>query len=147
VFSSLSIKKKKKKKKKKKLFPKCLSMPGLKNLELYKKIKKYKRVKYDDILEHYWKSVSKFQGIKGQNYDSNKFLSNKAIIMLSLKYPQFNLGFSWIIRLRYGYKYNTTIAISMSRASEELSQDLPPVVTKIINLWNIRFFNAMLFHL
>ena len=39
------------------------------------------------------KSVSKFQGIKGQNYDSNKFSNNKTIIMLSLKHPQFNLGF------------------------------------------------------
>ena len=55
---------------------------------LYKKIKKYKCEKYDDILERYWKSVSKFQGIKGQNYDSNKFSNNKAIIMLSLKYPK-----------------------------------------------------------
>jgi len=61
---------------------------------LYKKIKKYKCEKYDDILERYWKSVSRFQGIKGQNYDSNKFSNNKAIIMLSLKFPQFNLGFS-----------------------------------------------------
>ena len=33
---------------------------------LYKKIKKYKCVKYDDIIERYWKSVSRFQGIKGQ---------------------------------------------------------------------------------
>ena len=56
-------------------------------------------MKYDDILERYWKFVSKFQGIRGQNYDSNKFSNNKAIIMLSLKYPQFNLGFSWIILL------------------------------------------------
>ena len=70
---------------------------------LYKKIKKYKCEKYDDILERYWKSVAKFQGIKGQNYDCNKFSNNKAIIMLSLKHPQFNLGFSRIIRLRCGY--------------------------------------------
>jgi hypothetical protein len=76
-------------------------------------------VKYDNIIEHYWKSVSKFQSIKGQNYDSNKFSNNKAIIMLSLKYPQFNLGFSWIIPLRRGYKYNTTIAIRMDRDSED----------------------------
>jgi len=60
---------------------------------LYKKIKKYKCVKYDDILERYGKAVSKFQGIKGQNYDSNKFSNNKAIFTLNLKYPQFNLGF------------------------------------------------------
>ena len=52
---------------------------------LHKKIKKYKCVKYDDILERYGKAVSKFQSIKGQNYDSNKFSNNKSIIMLSLK--------------------------------------------------------------
>ena len=59
---------------------------------MYKKIKKYKCEKYDDILEHYWKSAAKFQGIKGQNYDCNKFSNNKAIIMLNLKknIPQFN---------------------------------------------------------
>ena len=39
--------------------------------------------------------------------------------MLSLKYPQFNLGLSWVIRLRCGYKYNTTIAIRMGRVSED----------------------------
>ena len=92
---------------------------------MYKKIKKYKRVKYDDILERYCKSVSKFQGIKGQNYDSNKFTNNKAIIMLSLKYPQFNVGFSCIIRLRFGYKYNTTIAIRMGRVSEDCPKTCP----------------------
>ena len=86
---------------------------------LYKKIKKFKCEKYDDILERYWKSVSKFQDIKGQNYDSNKFSNNKAITILSLKYPQFNLGFSWIIHLRCGYKYNITIAIRMGRVSED----------------------------
>ena len=92
---------------------------------MYEKIKKYKCVKYDEILERYWKSVSKFQGIKGQNYDSNKFSNSKAIIMLSLKYSQFNFGFSWIIRLRCGYKYNTTIAIRMSRVSEDCPKTCP----------------------
>ncbi|KAG4083250.1 hypothetical protein H8356DRAFT_1382087 [Neocallimastix lanati (nom. inval.)] len=92
-----------------------------------KKIKKYKYEKYDDILERYWKSIAKFQGIKGQNYDCNKFSNNKAIIMLSLKYPQINLGFSWIIRLRCGYKYNTTIAIKMGRVSEDS--------TNLLNIW------------
>jgi len=94
---------------------------------LYKKIKKYKCIKYDDILERYWNSVSKFQGINYncQNYDSNKFSNNKPIIILSLKYPHFNLGFLWIIRLRYSYKYNTTIAIRMDRVSEDCPKTFP----------------------
>jgi len=45
--------------------------------------------------------------------------------MLSLKYPQFNLGFSWIIRLHCGYKYNTTIAIRMDKVSEDCPKSCP----------------------
>ena len=45
--------------------------------------------------------------------------------MLSLKYPQFNLGFSWIIRLHCGYIYNTTIAIRMGRVSEDCPKTRP----------------------
>jgi len=45
--------------------------------------------------------------------------------MLSLKYPQFNLGFSWIIRLRCDYKYNTTIAIRMDKVSEDCPKSCP----------------------
>jgi len=45
--------------------------------------------------------------------------------MPCLKYPQFNLGFSWIVRLRCGYKYNTTIAIRMGRVSEDCHKTCP----------------------
>jgi len=92
---------------------------------LYKKVRKYNCVKYEDIKEYYWNSISKFQGIKGQNYDNAKFVNNKSIILLSLEYPQFNLGFSWIIRLRCGYKFNTTIAIRMGRVSNDCPKTCP----------------------
>ena len=45
--------------------------------------------------------------------------------MLSLKYPQFNIGFSWIIRLLCGYKYNTTIAIGIGRVTEDCPKTCP----------------------
>jgi hypothetical protein len=45
--------------------------------------------------------------------------------MFILKYPQFNLGFSWIIPLRRGYKYNTTIAIRIGRVSEDCPKTCP----------------------
>jgi len=43
--------------------------------------------------------------------------------MPCLKYPQFNLGFSWIVRLHCGYKYNTTIR--MGRVSEDCHKTCP----------------------
>ena len=114
-------------------------------LTLYIKIKKYKCVKYDNILERYWKSVSKFQGIKDQNYDSNKFLNNKTIIMLSLKYPQFDLGFSRFIRLSCRYKY--ILYILKWVEFRKIVPRLAPVVVMVINLLNIGFSNAMLLHI
>jgi len=63
--------------------------------------------------------------------------------MLSLKYPQFNLGFSWIIRLRSGYKYNTTIAIRMGRVSEETC----PCCGEDNQSFKHWILNAMLSHL
>jgi len=45
-----------------------------------KKKKKYKCEKYDYILGTLLEiSFQKFQGIKGQHYDCNKFSNNKAI--------------------------------------------------------------------
>jgi len=96
-----------------------------------KKTKKYICVKYDDILEHFWKSVSKFQGIKGQNYDSNKFSNNKAIIMLSLKYPQFNLGF--FVDYMFSLWYINTILLLLLEWIEfqKIVPRLTPVVAKV----------------
>ena len=114
---------------------------------LYKKIKKYKCVKYDDILERYWQSVSKFQGIKGQNYYSNnKFSNNKAIIMLSLKYPQFNLDFRGLYV--YAMVINTILLLLFELVEfQKIVPSLAPVVVKVINLLNIGFLNAMLLQL
>ena len=67
--------------------------------------------------------------------------------MLSLKYPQFNLGFSWIIRLRCGYKYNTTIAIRMGRVSEDCPKSCPCCGEDNQSFLKSGFLNAMLFHL
>jgi len=63
--------------------------------------------------------------------------------MLSLKYPQFNLG---LYVFPVVYKYNTTIAIRMDRVSE----DCPKTYSccgEGINLLNNGFLNAMLLHL
>ncbi|OUM61096.1 hypothetical protein PIROE2DRAFT_13011 [Piromyces sp. E2] len=44
-----------------------------------------------DIKSHYWKNILKFQGIKGQSYENNKFLYNKQIIMFQYQLPMIAL--------------------------------------------------------
>ena len=55
--------------------------------------------------------------IKGRivNCDIYKYIETRKLFKVSLKYPQFNLNFNWIIRLRSGFKYNTAIAIRNGR--------------------------------
>jgi len=77
------------------------------------------------ILERYWKSVSKFQGIKDQNYNNNQFSNNTVIIMHSLKYFQFNLGFSWIIL--YAVVINTILLLLIECG--RVSKDCPKTCT------------------
>jgi len=82
-----------------------------KSLVLYKKIKKKNITKFKDIIESYWSDVDKFQGIKGTNYDNFKFRNTRNSFKLSLEYSHLSLGFNWILRLRAGYKYSTTIVV------------------------------------
>ena len=92
---------------------------------LYKKIKKRKIKNYKDIIEAYWSDIAKKQGIKGENYDNSKFIQSRVLFNLSNKYTKFSLGFNWILCLRCGYKYNTTIAIRSGRVIESCPKFCP----------------------
>jgi len=96
-----------------------------KSLMLYKKIKKKNIAKFKDVIESYWSDVDKFQGIKGMNYDNFKFINIRNVFKLSLEYPHLSLGFNWILKLRAGYKYNTTIAIRSGRVSDDYPKFCP----------------------
>jgi len=74
-----------------------------------RKLGKKNITKFKDVIESYWFDVAKFQGIKGTNYDYFKFINTRNLFNLSLEYLHLSLGFNWILRLRVGYKYNTTI--------------------------------------
>ena len=69
----------------------------------------------------------KQQSIQTWNYEKNKFINNRQIIIFSIRYPQFNLGlcFSWIIRFRCGFKCNTVIAIRSGRVIDDCPRYCP----------------------
>jgi len=92
---------------------------------LYKKIRKKNITKFKDIIESYWSDIGKLKGIKGMNYDNFKFINTRNFFKLSLEYPYFSFGFNWILRLRAGYKYNTTIAIRYGRVSDNCPKFCP----------------------
>ena len=47
------------------------------------------------------------------------FIILETFLKLDLKYPQFNLGFKWIVRIRCGFKFNTSIAIRRNLVTNE----------------------------
>ena len=92
---------------------------------LRKKLSSFNCNNSKSIKEFYWNNILQFQGIKGQNYNNNKFSYNRQIVLFSIQYPQFNLGFSWIIRLRCGFSYNTVIAIRSGRVTNDCPRFCP----------------------
>ncbi|KAG4107484.1 hypothetical protein H8356DRAFT_1332896 [Neocallimastix lanati (nom. inval.)] len=93
-------------------------------------------------------SFAKWNKSNCQNYNSNKFSNNKVIIMLSLKYLQFNLGF-FVDYTFYAVvnKYNTTIAIRMGRVSEDCSKTCPSLFNHLSSYDSISdFFNDYINH-
>ena len=51
--------------------------------------------------------------------------NTRNLFMSSLEYPHLSLGFNRILRLRAGYKYNTTIAIRSGRVSDDYPKFCP----------------------
>jgi len=57
--------------------------------------------------------------------EKSKFKNTRNLFKLSLEYPHLSLGFNWILWLRAGYKYNTTIAIRSGRVSDDCPKFFP----------------------
>lgn len=92
---------------------------------LTSKLKGKKVTKYKEIKNWYWNDLSSKQGIKGKNYDRNKYCNAKYLIMLGYEFPNINLGIKWIIRLRCGYEYNSKIAFKSQRVLKECPSYCP----------------------
>ena len=52
-------------------------------------------------------------------------MNTRNLFKLSLEYPHLSLGFNWVLRLRAGHKYNTTIAIRSDRVSDDCPKLCP----------------------
>ena len=90
-------------------------------------------------------SLLKFQGIKGQNYNSNKFSNNKAILMITLRYSPIQLrgfmDYTFTPVIINTIQYNTILLLLLEWVEFQKIVPRPaPVVTKISNLLNIGFF-------
>ena len=59
------------------------------------------------------------------NMISQSSFNSRNLFNLSCKYTNLSLGFNWILRLRCGYKYNTTIAIGSCRVTENCPKCCP----------------------
>jgi len=90
-----------------------------------RKLRKRNITKFKDVIESYWSDVVKFQGIKCSNYDNFKFINTRNLFKLSLEYTQLSLDFNEILRLRAGYKYNTTIVFRGGRVSNSCPKFCP----------------------
>jgi len=48
--------------------------------------------------------------IKTKAYKKNKFEKTRDNLKLNFKYPEFIIGFRWVLRSRCGYKFDARVA-------------------------------------
>jgi len=69
------------------------------------------------ILNFYWDrdndrkiNQSKLKTYKKKNNNNNKFEKTREYLKLNYKYPEFSIGFRWVLRIRCGYKFDARVA-------------------------------------
>jgi len=86
------------------------------------------------------------KSIKAKTYKNNNFEKTREYLKLNYKYPEFNIGFRWVLRARCGYKFDTRVAKAAKMIEEDCPERCPCCYRKIVILnWNIGFLNAIFF--
>jgi len=62
------------------------------------------------ILNFYWDRDMAGKSIKAKAYKSNNFEETREYLKLNYKYPEFSIGFRWVLRARCGYKFDARVA-------------------------------------
>jgi len=61
------------------------------------------------------------KSIKAKAYKNNNFEKTREYLKLNYKYPEFSIGFRWVLRARYGYKFDARVA----KAAKMIEEDCP----------------------
>ena len=88
------------------------------------------------------------KSIKAKAYKNNNFEKTKEYLQLNYKYPEFSIGFRWVLRARCGYKFDARVAKAAKIIEEDCPERCPCCYRKkkiVILDWNIGFLNAIFF--
>jgi len=61
------------------------------------------------------------KSIKAKAYKNNNFEKTREYLKLNYKYPEFSIGFRWVLRARCGYKFDARVA----KAAKMIEEDCP----------------------
>jgi len=80
------------------------------------------------------------KSIKAKAYKNNNFEKIREYLKLNYKYPEFSIGFQWVIRARCGYKFDARVAKAANMIEEDCPERCSYCYRKIVILdWNIGF--------
>ena len=77
------------------------------------------------ILNLYWDRELAGKSIKAKAYKNNKFEKTREYLKLNYKYPEFSIGFQWVLRAICGYKFDALVAIAAKMIEENCPERCP----------------------
>ena len=72
----------------------------------------------------------------------SKFEKTREYLKLNFKYPEFSIGFRWVLRARCGDKFDALVAEATDRIEDDYTRTIFLLLLKkiIIPNWNYWFF-------
>jgi len=66
-------------------------------------------------------------------------------LKLNYKYPEYSIGFGWVLHARCGYKFDVPVAKAAKMIEDDYSECVLVVIGKILILgWNIGFLSGII---
>jgi len=83
------------------------------------------------------------KSIKAKAYKNNNFEKTREYLKLNYKYPEFSIGFWWVLRARCGYKLDARDAKAAKMIEEDFLTGFLPVKNWKISKKNLYLFQMI----
>jgi len=77
------------------------------------------------IVYFFWGRDMAGKPIKAKTYKKNNFEKTRNYLKLNFKYPEYSIGFRWVLRARCGYKFNARVTKDVNMIEDDCPEWCP----------------------
>ena len=76
------------------------------------------------IVYFFWGRDMAGKPIKAKTYEKNEFEKSRDFLKLKFKYPEYSIGFRWVLRARIEYEFDVRVAKAANMIKDNCSRTM-----------------------